>query len=917
MLKTNIKLVVMLSLAIFVSACAITEKAENSELIHVRSIEGIEEYQLSNGLKVLLYPDPAQAKTLVNITYRVGSVHEEYGETGMAHLLEHMLFKDSKNYKDIDKEFNKRGMQINATTWLDRTNYFEAFQADPDTLQWALGMEADRMINASFTADELASEMTVVRNEMERMENNSFRMLMARMNSTAYLWHNYANATIGARSDVENFPFQRLRAFYKKHYRPDNAVLTVAGRFDKTSTLELIKQSFGRISKPNTPIQSLYTQEPTQDGERSVNLRRVGEVPLIAAQYHVPAAHHPDTPAIQVLIQILSDSARGRLQKHIVEGGLASGQWAVSYLKKDPSNLLFLTQGFKGKSTTELEQELINLVETLGQQPVTEQDVEQAKVTLLKQLEEGLRNVTSVGMELSEYIALGDYRYIFYYRDLLEKVSVEEVQKVAETYLIESNRTVGRFIPTKDIQRAEIDTPASMASLLKGYKGRKAMVTGEVYDNTVSNIKQRIEKIEWNSGTELIVYPKKLRGEEVYIDMTLRTGNADSLLGYEQDFKLMGGLLFSGSKHYTKEQIASKLDELKAKLTVSSQSLGRIHVSIVAIKPKLDETLSFVNELLTQPVFSENEIEIDKKATITGLLAAKTEPKFIAKEALNKALNGHPKDHPLAYQSIEQKIDKLNLVSSNRLHQLHQQHLSFDKAIISVVGDVEPQQISSQLQDSFSSIKGTVRYQKMIPNMKQISGINEWIETPDKANAIIYIGHKLNINQQHPDYPALSIANSVFGGSGFASRLMQRIRVKEGYSYGTASRLRLSFKEPEGFYFMMAIAAPENMQKVSEAYQQELDLMANQGITQEELDSAVSGLIKKAQAKWADHGYLVGLLNSNIETDRNLDWFVNYEASLKQLTVDDVNRAFKNYISEQPMNVFAAGDFAKAGIINK
>jgi zinc protease len=231
--------------------------------------------------------------------------------------------------------------------------------------------------------------MTVVRNEMERGENNPFRILMARMDSTAYLWHNYANSTIGARSDVENFPFPKLRKFYDKHYRPDNAVLTVAGRFDKEKTLAMITKSFGKIAQPKQPIEELYTVEPTQDGDRVVNLRRVGDVPLVAAQYHVPSALHEDTPAVQVLTQILGDNARGRMQKALVEEGLASGQYTFSYLRKDPSSFMVLTQGLKGQEIEGLESAMLSQVEGIKDRKITAQEVEQAKATLLKETEEG------------------------------------------------------------------------------------------------------------------------------------------------------------------------------------------------------------------------------------------------------------------------------------------------------------------------------------------------------------------------------------------------------------------------------------------------------------------------------------------------------------------------------------------------
>jgi len=259
----------------------------------VAAVEGITEYALPNGLRVLLFPDPSKATTTVNITYFVGSRHESYGETGMAHLLEHLVFKGTPRHPNIPKELSARGARPNGTTWTDRTNYFETFPASDANLEWALDLEADRMVNSFIAAKDLASEMTVVRNEFELGENSPTSVLEERVLSTAYLWHNYGKATIGARSDLENVPIERLQAFYRKYYQPDNAMLVIAGRFDPEQALRLVERKFGGIPRPKREGQSriwpTYTRDPAQDGERSVTLRRVGDVQALARGTTPPA----------------------------------------------------------------------------------------------------------------------------------------------------------------------------------------------------------------------------------------------------------------------------------------------------------------------------------------------------------------------------------------------------------------------------------------------------------------------------------------------------------------------------------------------------------------------------------------------------------------------------------------------------
>src|SRR5688572_22465667 len=234
----------------------------------VTSVEGITEYKLANGLRVLLFPDPSKQTITVNMTYLVGSRHENYGETGMAHLLEHLVFKGTPRHPDIPTELTSHGSRPNGTTSWDRTNYFETFNATEENLRWALDLEADRMVNSFIAKKDLDSEMTVVRNEFEMGENSPFRVLLQRVMSTAYLWHNYGKSTIGSRADLENVPIDRLQAFYKNYYQPDNAVLLVAGKIEETSTLQLVNEYFGKIPRPSRKIQHTYTLDPLQDGER-------------------------------------------------------------------------------------------------------------------------------------------------------------------------------------------------------------------------------------------------------------------------------------------------------------------------------------------------------------------------------------------------------------------------------------------------------------------------------------------------------------------------------------------------------------------------------------------------------------------------------------------------------------------------
>ena len=302
----------------------------------VTTVEGITEYRLANGLRVLMFPDQSKQTITVNVTYLVGSRHENYGETGMAHLLEHMVFKGTPRHPDIPQELSSHGSRPNGTTSWDRTNYFETFNATEENLRWALDLEADRMVNSFIAKKDLDSEMTVVRNEFEGSENQPLAVLFKRLLAVAFDWHNYSNSPIGARSDIEGVPIERLQAFYRTYYQPDNAVVLVAGKIDEAATLALVNEYFGPIPRPTRVLPALHTIEPTQDGERQVTLRRVGDVQWAAVAYHIPSGAHEDIAALQVLDQILGDTPAGRLHKSLVVPGKAASVFQAGLQIFDP-----------------------------------------------------------------------------------------------------------------------------------------------------------------------------------------------------------------------------------------------------------------------------------------------------------------------------------------------------------------------------------------------------------------------------------------------------------------------------------------------------------------------------------------------------------------------------------------------------
>ena len=480
----------------------------------VTSVEGVTEYRLPNGLRILLVPDSSRPSVTVNITYLVGSRNESYGETGMAHLLEHMLFKGTPTHTKISQEISQHGADANAMTTDDRTSYFETVAATEENLDWALSLEADRMVNSFIARKDLDSEMTVVRNEFERGENDPMSVLYERVMETAYLWHNYGHPTIGARSDIERVPIEHLQAFYHAYYRPDNAVLVVAGKIDESKTLALIQAKFGPLAKPASVMPQPYTEEPAQDGERRAILRRVGDVQVVMAAYHIPSGGHPDAVAMQVLGSILSNPASGRLRKRLVDTKLATTADAQAERLHDAGVIAFTAATPKGGNLDVLRDKLIGVAQGVAHEPLTQAELDRELRQRALDFDRLMTDTTGLAMELGGAAGLGDWRLLFWQRDQEQKTKLADLQRVAKQYLLPSNLTVGLFIPDEKPMRAAIPASPDYVAVLKDYAGQSQMNAGEQFEPTPANIESRTKRSSIGP-IKLAFLTKKNRGHRV------------------------------------------------------------------------------------------------------------------------------------------------------------------------------------------------------------------------------------------------------------------------------------------------------------------------------------------------------------------------------------------------------------------
>ncbi len=887
-------------------AAALSARAER-----ITQVEGITEYRLPNGLRVLLAPDASKPTTTVNITYLVGSRHENYGETGMAHLLEHMVFKGTPTRGNLMQELGKRGMNFNGTTFYDRTNYFETFPANDDNLTWALEMEADRMVNSLISRKDLDTEFSVVRNEMESGENNPAQSLWQRMAAAAFDWHNYGKSTIGARADVENVKIENLQAFYRQYYQPDNAVLMVAGKMNEAATLALIERVFGAIPRPTRTLPTTYTQDPVQDGPREVTLRRVGDTQLAGVLYHTAAGSHPDAAAMAALSEILAGTPNGRLHKTLVQGKKAVSVSPWNFELAETSYVLFMAELNTTQKLADARKGLLDVLENVGRSPITALELRRAKAALLSDIDKTLNDPEKLAVQLSESMANGDWRLFFLSRDRIEALTTSDVQRVAQNYFKESNRTFGQFVPTAKPDRITAPAPVNVAELVQGYTGRAAVSAGENFDVTPAAIEKRTLRVTLASGMKLALIPKKTRGETVTGTLRLNLGDEKSLFGQATTADLVADMLLRGSQKMKRADLVAKLDELKTQLSISGAG-SAVTVRFDTLRSNLPQVLQLVHDCLRTPAWDPAELAMVIKENLAQIDNQRNEPQGLGSQAVGKAMDVYRPGDVRAAMSFDEMSAGLKAAKLADLKRFHAQFYGADHAEFALVGDFDAAAVQTQLQNLFSAWKSKAPYQRLVSLPRTPRPGETTLQAPDKANAFYLAALPLALKDDMPDYVPMVLANAVLGG-GVKSRLFDRLRQKDGISYGAGSALSASAYEAVGMLKLYAMYAPQNLDKLKIGVREELTRLVQDGVTEQELLDAKKSLQEERKIARAQDPALASGLIGQLANGRTMAFAEKLDGLIENTTLAEVNAVLRKHVDPAKFLHVYAGDFAAAG----
>ncbi|MDD2918468.1 pitrilysin family protein [Rhodoferax sp.] len=881
---------------------------------HVRTVGAIDEYTLkANGLQVLLLPEHSSPTLTFMVTYRVGSKNEVTGTTGATHLLEHLMFKgttqrDRSKGNNVDQMLERTGARYNATTWLDRTNYYENLASEH--LASVADMEADRMRNLLLREEDRQPEMTVVRNEFERGENSPIQSLYKEIYQSAFVAHPYHHSTIGHRSDIEKVSIEKLREFYNTYYWPDNATVSIIGDFQPAQALEIVKKTFGALPHSPRAIPSVYTEEPAQTGARRVTVKRAGQLGVVAIAHKIPAATHPDYAAVSLLSAILADGKNSRLYKAVTDKNLSTGVEADTGFNSDPSLHIIFAPLAPGAKHADIENAIVQEVERLKRDGVTEGELKAAIAKTLADSAFKRDGSFAVAGNLNECIAAGDWSLFYALDNATEKVTVADIVRVARSYLNEDQSVVGWFVPTvaggaavpgatksnlfpaggpSYYRSPGIDTP--------GVTAASAEAAGGVVAGAIAP-KVRRSKI---TGIDVIAYPTGVKNVFT-LRASLPAGRARAGTGNPSIPMLTGMLLDQGTLKQDKFSIAEKLEAVGASINFGV-GIDLLEISAKSLKKDAPLLLSLIAEQLRAPAFSEDEFAKAKKQYAGALQRRLESTDFRAADAFTRAVyaDGHPSRNPGT-------DELLAAVESARLEDVkafHKANYGPEHMTLVMTGDLDMSTLQAAVEQSFSGWSGGVSAVKNSKLEIVQAPQDQVVVMADKTSVSVVLGQVSGLRYNDPDYQALRLATAIFG-SGFTGRLMANVRDKEGLTYDVSAYLANDMFRA-GDWKISASFSPAMLEKGIASTRRQLELWFDAGVTSDEIASRKTNLIGSFKVNLATTGGMADALLAAVNRGYDVGWLDDFPVKINAIKDEQVNGAIKKYLKPNQMVLIKAG----------
>ena len=885
-------------------------------LKRIGALGEIEEYELvSNGLTVLLLPNEGLPVATVMLTYKVGSRNEAPGTTGATHILEHMMFKGTPRFNadegnDYSSIMERIGARSNATTWFDRTNYYATLPREHVPL--AIELEADRMRNLLIHEGDLASEMTVVRNEYERKENNPVSALVREVFASAFVAHTYSQPTIGWLCDIENSSVAKLRAFYDAYYWPENAVLSVIGGFDRAATLGAIAQYFGEIEKAPQPIPAVEIVEPEQIGPRRITIERAGQVGVLMTGFKVPEATHKDWPALILIDQIVGAGKTGRLYRALEDKGKASATFTFAPELRDPGLFIFGAYLTPEATHEEAEAILLEEIEALIGGGVTEDELRRAKSVIRASAAYRRDGPMAIASQINEAIAMGDWTSYVNRLTQIEAVTADDIREVASKYFKKSQSTTGWFLP---------QLKNTLAQGRRATPGPNYYRDPTIFGPSIFGPAQNDAPVD-AGPPPLVDFSSTMRREQVAgidlitIDLPIKdvvsfTGSfaaGDSLSPESAPMlaSLVARMLDKGAAKKDRFTIAEMLDTLGADIRFDAGAHS-LRFSGKFLRPDAGQLLELLAEQLRQPAFDPEVFETLRSRQQANLLQAVEDINYRAASQLARLL--YPENHPNYSERLEALMADLEATTVQDLSQFHNQHYGPQSMLLVFAGDIDFEQLKAAVSNAFEGWTGGSPYPAATPAQLPNNAAEERIPIADKTSVSLRYGYNTSLQRTEEDYLPFMLGNYILGGS-LHSRLMTEVRKNRGLTYDIRSTHQGDILTP-GHWELAASFSPTLLDQGIDATQNVLQDWYANGVSADEVRAAIETLSGSYLVGLSTTGNVASQMHSFVRRGFDPDYIDTYPLRLRSLKPAAVNRAIRRYLDPDQTKLVIVGSFAQ------
>ncbi len=895
---------------------------------HIKTYGGISEYKLKNGLTVLTKPDLNSPLISWQVWYKVGSRNENTSYTGIAHYLEHMMFKGTDQFDkgEISQSIQLRGGIFNAFTGDDYTAYFENFA--PENLELAIKLEADRMRNSRLNEEELNLERSVIVSELEGGENNPMQTLYKTLKATAYNVHPYKNPIIGWPQDLNNINAKTMREFYDTYYQPNNATAILAGNFDTELALELIDAYFGDFKAGELPYPPV-SEEPEQRGERKAVIEQEGLITYLAQAFHIPKFTHEDYAALNIVSDILFGGTSSRTYKSLIDSNKAIDVSGYAESGIDPGLLRIIVNIPANSSIEEVEQILNKELEAV-KNGVSPEELEKAKARVEASAVYDRDGVYHQGIQIGYFHNMATWETYIDWVDIVNKITNDDIKRVTKKYLVPSNRTTVHLLPTKAKESLIASADFLENATKKQVQGYGAGTVEKLDPKKLKKLlkltepklsKKKIKNHKLDLNIEKIVNNEKLEIDYkfeqdpplVFVNGIMFAGKLANPEGKNGLAGITAEMLERGTTEHDKFELSELLDLYGAEISFKSKKEAATF-EITTLSKNFDKVFELFKESITMPAFDPAELEKLKKELIGQIEQENEYPRKIIARELNRII--YPATHPYYSYSPEEKIKQISSITIDDIKKFYATYYNADHMKVSVVGDISIDKVKKEIVPTleyWNAGKGVGKSFKFndkgLPSIEKVKAkqpVEKSIIVEEKQQVEIAMGHAGDITRLDDDFYPMLLANYALGGSALSSRLGTVVRDENGLVYDIHSGFNASLGA--GSFYISLGCNPKNVTKAIRITKKAVKDFLEEGIAETELE---------ATKAYIGGSFAARNLQSNEETSETLshlmlyklgkEYIENYSEIIEKITKKEVDRVMRKYIKPDMFNVVIAG----------